>query len=242
MGITRLFEPWRWLASGVLAGLLGASIAAAPGLASSRPPVDFSLRFGSKAPNTPARIHLHILYKDPGHPHNPNAKPPALTKVTIQAPRGTVFDGSAVPACRASDDQLQENGRAACPTASRVGGGIGSVIVGSGQPVVLDATLFNAGNAVIELFTFKGTDTTAAVDRARFHGPRTMVLHPPVYPGISEREFDFTYRPVRGAGGKAFITTPPLCPPSGVWTSRLSYTVTTGARYRASSTTPCARG
>lgn len=66
-----------------------------------------------------------------------------------------------------------------------------------------------------------------------------MVLPPAVVPGFSEREFSFTYNGMRGDAGKAFIATPLDFPPSGVWTSRLTYTVTSGATYSATSTTPC---
>jgi hypothetical protein len=135
-------------------------------------------------------------------------------------------------------------GRSACPAETVVGTGFGAVESSTGppsDPFVLDATMINAGDAIIELFTFQGSDTTAAVDRARFESSDTMVLHPPVVPGITEREFAWTYLTAPPAASGAFVTTPPRCPASGEWTSTLEYSVTTGARYSVSDTTPCKR-
>lgn len=214
--------------------------ATAPAAPSS--PVDFSFGFSSTQPRTPADAALHILYKDPEAPDDPARQPPALTRVEIAAPPGSVFDGTAVPLCPATDGELMVQGQSACPPSSVVGGGFGSVVNAFGPPLdpfTADVTLFNYGNGIIELLRFEGAINV--VDRARFESPNTMVLNPAVVPGITEREFRFTYRGTGSGTGKAFITTPPECPPSGVWTSQLTYTVTTGGTYSAQSTTPCAR-
>jgi len=222
-----------------LVSALVTGLGAAPASAESTPATDFSLSFSADLPRTQTDAALHILYKDPEDPDNPNAKPPALTSVTIAAPPGTVFDGAAVPACAASDAELMLEGPAACPTASGVGGGFGSVVADPGppDPIIADVTLFNYGDGILELLTFPGNVNT--VDRASFEGKNTLVLHPRVVPGFTEHEFSFTYLGAGSSAGEAFITTPPDCPPSGVWTSQLTYTVTTGDTYSAQSTTPC---
>ncbi len=233
---------WRLAAATGLLCVLGTWGAVALARASAAP-ADFSLVFNTQVPSSLAAIRLHILYKDPQNPNDPNSPPPPLTSVTIKAPPGSVIDGSAVPACGASDQQLMVEGRSACPAGSVVGGGFGSVIVGAGPAVttdVLNATLINYGEGIIELFTDPSTGATVADDRAQFQGPSTMVLHPPVDPGVTEREFSFTYDAVRGPSGKAFITTPPQCAASGLWTSTLDYTVSNGASYSVMSATPCA--
>jgi|GEM_PF-5044821 len=226
-------------AAGVLALVALASTATA---AASAPPADFTLRFAPRTPGSLAAIRLHILYKDPQHPNDPNATPPALTSVTIKAPLGTVLDGRAVPACRASDRQLMLEGKAACPAGSVIGGGTASVIVGF-SPLAstyhLDATLINYGQGIVELFTDPTTGRPVADDRSQFESANTMVLHPAVTPGVSEREFSFTYDAVRGPAGKAFITTPPTCPTSRRWTSTLDYTVSGGGSYAVTTTTAC---
>ena len=223
--------------------LLTAGCALAGPAGAATPPADYSLDFSATAPGTGTDAALHILYRDPENPDDPDGKMPPLTRVAIKAPAGTVFDPTAVPVCDAGDGELQMQGRAACPADTVVGTGFGTVTGTdpSSGPFVLDATLINAGDAVIELFTFPGTDATAAIDRAKFENPSTMVLHPAVVPGITEREFSWTYLGSPPAATKPFITTPRRCPRVGAWQSGLDYTVTTGASYSVSDTTPCAR-
>jgi hypothetical protein len=215
-------------------------LVATPASAAQTPPADFSFTFSETRPGMPSDADLHILYKDPEHPDDPDGKSPALTKVTIAAPRGTVFDGSAVPTCEASNPELMLIGKAACPPQSNVGGGFGSVVfeVGPPEPQTADVTLFNYGDGIVELLEFV-QGGIKAVDRAEFEGKSTMVLHPAVVPGITEREFSFTYHGMPAGAVKPFITTPPRCPARGVWISQLTYTVTTGATYSVRSAQPC---
>jgi hypothetical protein len=221
-------------AAAVVFGLAAPSAAAVP------QPNRFWFTFDTTKPSTPTAAALHILYRDPKDPSNPSGKAPPLTYVKIAAPPGTVFDGTAVPACHASDAELMAAGPAACPPASRVGGGFASVVAdpGPSDSIVADVSLFNYGQGVVELLTFPGN--VRVTDRAKFEGRNAMVLHPAVIPGFTEREFSFIYYGRRGTGGKRFITTPPSCPSTRRWTSRLTYTVTTGATYRGQSVTPCA--
>jgi hypothetical protein len=229
-------------------GLIGLALAAlilagaAPTAGAATPPADFAFDFQTTTPGAPADAALHILYRDPENPDDPEAQPPALTEVRIEAPAGTVFDGDALPACPATDGEIQLQGPSACPEDTVVGRGFGSVEdTAAGGRYVLDAVLFNAGDAVIEVFTFQGTDQVAAVDRASYEGRNTMVLHPAVVPGITEREFAWTYMATPPAATGSFVTTPPRCPRSGVWESELEYSVTTGATYAVKDTTPCRR-
>jgi hypothetical protein len=228
------------LSAGLLLLTAGCALAS-PARAESTSPAEFSFGFDTTQTSASANAELYILYKDPENPDDPDGRSPALTEVIIAAPPGTVFDGAAVPACEASDAELMLLGQAACPEASRVGGGFGSVVTTAGQPneFVAEVTLFNYGEGIIELLEFLDGGFRA-VDRARFEGASTMVLHPAVVPGFTEREFSFIYEGMPGGSGSAFITTPPDCPPNGGWTSRLAYTVTTGATYSVSSTMPCA--
>jgi hypothetical protein len=214
---------------------------AAPSANAAAQPNRFWFTFDTTKPRTPTDAALHILYRDPEDPQNPDGKAPPLTYVKIAAPPGTVFDPTAVPACHASDAELMLLGPPACPPASRVGQGFGSVVADPGppDPFVADVALFNYGEGIVEVLTFPGD--VRATDRAKFEGSSTLVLHPAVVPGISEREFSFIYHGRRRGSGKPFITTPPSCPRSGVWTSRLTYRVTTGATYHARSVTPCDR-
>jgi hypothetical protein len=221
--------------------LMAGALTVAPARAESTAPADFSFSFDTTQAGATADAELYILYRDPENPDDPDGRSPALTEVIIEAPPGSVFDGGAVPACEASDAELMLLGQAACPEASRVGGGFGSVVTTAGPPeeFVAEVTLFNYGDGIIELLEFL-EGGLKVVDRARFEGESTMVLNPAVVPGFTEREFSLNYDGAPDSAESAFITTPPDCPQSGVWTSRLTYTVTTGATYSVEHAAPCA--
>ncbi|HEY1358203.1 MAG TPA: hypothetical protein VGF21_07855 [Thermoleophilaceae bacterium] len=227
-------------------GIIAIALALAGGgqaHAESTAAVDFELGFVSRTPGSVTGMRFYSLYKDPS---DPRAKPSPLREVTIEAPAGTRFNGAALPACHATDMELKAQGRDACPASSRVGGGSLTVMTGFGpplDPVPSDATLFNSGNGVIELFTQPGTNATLGIDRTTLTGPSTLTAHPPVTPGgppdgeSSVREVHLAY----DTGAKPFIRTPASCPPDGRWVGRLRFRTKDGHAYSARSTTPCTR-
>src|SRR5690242_8570591 len=94
---------------------------------------------------------LHIHYTKPG---DPNAKPSPIRKLRLDAPAGTVFHSSTVPACKASDTEVQALGPSACPSSTRIGGGPIVVITGFGppfDPFVSPTPVFNDGNGWLEV-------------------------------------------------------------------------------------------
>ena len=159
-------------ASGVAASC-AALAGAAPADADSTPAGDFSFRFSSPQPNVSAGLELRQLYK---RPDDPNAKPSPVRRFLFAAPEGTVFDGSAVPACAATDQEFQQLGRAACPPGSVVGEGFITVMTGmpGEQPFALDTTVFNGGDGIIELFTEQGTGVFLSIERPKFRGPNAF--------------------------------------------------------------------
>jgi hypothetical protein len=78
-------------------------------------------------------------------------------------------------------------------------------------------------------------------DRLKIDGS-TLSAHPPVTPGgppdgetaVKSIAFDI---PVRGS----LITTPPVCPRSGAWTTTGTFAFADGTTETASATTPCSR-
>jgi hypothetical protein len=211
----------------------------------SAPALDFQLQLGARQPASATSMTFHTVYRNPA---DPSGKPSPLRKSVIQAPRGTVFDGHAVPTCSASGSQLMLAGSSACPQASQVGTGTVIVITGCGPPVdpeTLDAALFNSGNGIIELFTDHSTGAPIAVGHATFTAPNTLTETPAPNPGCppsgetSVRQVDFHFNEVRGAGGAAFITSPPSCPASRRWASKITATVADGHSYVATSSTAC---
>ena len=204
--------------------------AAAPANADATPAGDFSFQFSSARPGTATGLEFRQLYKDP---NDPNAKPSPVRRFLFAAPEGSVFDGSAVPACSATDQQFQQMGRAACPADSVVGEGFITVMTGfpGEQPFRADATVFNSGDGIIELFTQEGTGTFVAIERPKFRGTNafedTDIAPTPGGPPdfqSAAREAYLEFPVSRGATGRSFITTPPECPVSARWTAHFEWT------------------
>jgi hypothetical protein len=200
---------------------------------------EFDLGLTATRPGAPTGMHVRVLYRDHAAPEG---KAPPIVEVRLELPAGLRFDTAAVPRCDATDAQLRLLGRAACPPGSRVG--TGSLTATTGipgvDPVETDLTVFNGGDELIELVSFKGTDVTAGYDRLKIDGS-TLTAHPPTTPGgppdgrTTVREIEFTIDE-RGS----FITTPPECPATGRWTSHGSFTFASyPAPVTAASETPC---
>jgi hypothetical protein len=227
----------------VAAGALGAVTASAD----TTPAGDFSFQFSSTQPGTPTGLAFRQLYKNPS---DPNAKPSPVRRFLFGAPAGTVFDGSAVPACAATDEQFQQMGRAACPAESVVGTGFITVMTGmpGEQPLPADATVFNSGDGIIELFTAPGTGTFLAIERPKFRGADafedTDIAPTPGGPPDGQsaaREAYIEFPLTRGPDGRSFITTPPGCPAGERWTARFEWTNADGNSYANTHDVSCGR-
>src|SRR5689334_8109380 len=88
-----------------------------------------TLRFSTATPGAPGGISFAADFHDPA---DPGAKPHALTAFDIVLPAGTAIDFGAIPQCTASDAELQLEGTAACPPASRLA--TGTLITDTGSP------------------------------------------------------------------------------------------------------------
>ena len=236
---------WRRATIWGTAMLAGGAIGAAPASAGSTPAGDFTFSFSSMHPGTPTGLEFRQLYKNP---NDPNAKPSPVRRFLLAAPEGSVFDGSAVPACNATDQQFQQMGKAACPAESVVAEGFITVMTGfpGEQPFRADATVFNSGDGIIELFTQEGTGTFLAIERPKFRGANafedTDIAQTPGGPPdfqSAAREAYLKFPVSRGPDGKSFITTPPECPASGRWTARFEWTNGDGNSYTNTHDTPC---
>jgi hypothetical protein len=229
---------WRKATFWGTAMLIGGAINAVPASADRTPAGDFSFMFTSTRPGTPTGLEFRQLYKNP---NDPSAKPSPVRRFLFAAPEGSVFDGSAVPACNATDQQFQQMGKAACPAGSMVGEGFITVMAGipGEQPFPLDATVFNSGDGIIELFTEQGTGTFLAIERPKFRGANafedTDIAPTPGGPPdfqSAAREAYLVFPLSRGPDGRSFITTPPACSPSRRWTARFEWTNADGNSYR----------
>jgi hypothetical protein len=223
----------------VSAVTIGVVTAAGSALATTGRRADFALGFGTGKPATKAALVLHVVYKAAG---DPDAKPSPIRRVVIAAPQGTRFDTNAVPQCKASDDDLRAEGSGACPAESRIGAGTLTADTGFGppaDPVNADLTLFNTGDAVLEVVTAEGTDRVLGTDRLHIGGS-TLTGAPPVTPGgppdgeTAVREIDFTIDAKTG-----FVITPPTC--TGEWTSTGTFGFKDGAEETLHSAVRCDR-
>jgi len=208
---------------------------------------EYAFGLSSRAPATPTGLAVSVTYR---HPQDPEAKPPALEEVAVVLPTGFRFDTGVVPSCEASNEELRLLGRGACPPESRVGAGTLLAVTGltGVDPVETDLTVFNGGDELIELVSFKGTDITAGYDRLKIDGGR-LVADPPVTPGgppdgrTTVRQVEFTIPQQTtgsGASRRSFLTTPPECPAGGAWTSRALFKFAAHERQELTAQTPCA--
>lgn len=236
---------WRKTTIWGTAMLLWGAISVAPASADSTPAGDFSFQFSSTQPATPTGLQFRQLYKDP---NDPNAKPSPVRRFLLAAPEGSTFDGSAVPACDASDQQFQLMGKAACPAKSVVGEGFITILTGfpGEEPFSLDATAFNSGDGIIELFTMPGTGTFLAIERPKFVGTNafedTEIAPTPGGPPdfmSAAREAYFKFPVLRGPDGRSFIRTPAKCPARRRWAAAFEWTNADGNSYTNTDDTPC---
>jgi hypothetical protein len=171
-----------------------------------------------------------------------------LRGVVIALPPGSRFDGAAVPACRAGDAELLALGAAACPAASRIGGGTVTAITGLGRPgdpMRLTATFLNAGGGVLQLLAPAGAPGALLVVHGAFRRPNVLAFPSvPAVPGgppdwgSAVRSVDVRLD-LAGTAAHPFLRTPPRCGASRRWVSVLTFATADRHLYAARSTSPC---
>lgn len=198
---------------------------------------ELDVPFKATTAATESGLNMTLRYLNP---EDRDAPPPAITKVVLRLPEGTRIDGSAVPVCDASNEEIQARGRAACPPESKVGEGKLIAYTGSPlDPVRNDVGIYNAPGELIEIITYEGTAQTTGVDRLKVDG-NVLTGNPPFVPGappdgrtsVSEITWDLP------AAGR-FLVTPPTC--GGQWTSVGEFEFDDGGSTTVTATQPCQR-
>jgi hypothetical protein len=232
-----------WCLAGLVAGL---ACGVGPADAESGRLADFSVGLPTRAPGSPTGMAVHVEFH---RADDPDAKPSPIRTATFALPPGSRFDTTAVPQCMATDEELHSQGADACPAESELTVGTLTAMSGFGppaDPIVGDDHVFNGPDQLIEVITVPGNSASPAFDRLRIEGS-TLTAHPPVTPGgppdgeTAVRSIDFEV-PVRVAGGRALITTPPSCPAGDRWTSTGTFAFADGSSDTVTSVTPCMRG
>jgi hypothetical protein len=199
------------------------------------------LIFGKQRPGVASGVRVDIDYVNPD---DPAAKPPAVRRVVEQFAQGARIDTAAPELCTASDAELMALGESACPPGSKVGEGVVTVdtgIPGPGRIVTADVDFFNNTNQLIYLNTVRGTGARSVIRAAV--GSNTVVTDVAMLPGtppdggaIDVVHVSFP-RLVRN--GRAYLTTPPRCPPSRRWINQVSFTYGDGVTQTVNSPSLC---
>jgi hypothetical protein len=213
-------------------GVAAAAAVALPAAAQAGPRADYKQMFTTSVPGASTGTDTQILYK---HPDDPNAKPIPVRQEVFTFPEGTTFDDSVVPACKASDLEVQLMGPSACPRASWTGQGIGDTTMtgfpGAGESAI-DVDGWNDGSGTL-LFGRDHQTGIGFATRARRQG-RVITVDVPRTPGgppdgESALRWVHNVFGARSRAGRFYIGTPGTCPASGVWTFTAHLTFADGA-------------
>jgi hypothetical protein len=211
-------------------GLATVAVAQYGGSDGSRQEAEYTL--SEREPSSPTAEHFLFDYVNPS---DPEAKPPAVQRVTTVLPKGGRYDPTVPGSCTASDAELTAQGSAACPEDSAIGGGVVTVdtgVDGPGRIVTADVEFFNNAEdpegEFIYLNTVRdsGARTVIRADVTRRRTITEVGMLPGTPPdGGAIDTVDVTVDEVVGeSDGAAYITTPGICRARGYWTARVRFT------------------
>ena len=157
---------------------------------------------------------------------------------------GTKFDTSALPRCRASDEDIANLSVRACPRSSKIGTVKGQGLIVTGNPFNTIATLFNGRRQIIVVVRLVDDGRLITYFRDDVRGG-SVAVNLKIPGGVALTRFEAHvprhYRRYKGKR-RAYLRTPPTCPPSGVWTTTAIFTYRDGSSQQRATTTPCKAG
>lgn len=214
------------------AGSAAASVALA-GTASG-PHETVTLSATSLEPGTPTGSLYDVRYRNPS---DPSSNPPAVRRLVAVSPAGTRIDTSVPARCEASDAELKAEGDAACPSASRIGGGTATISVLGGAPSTNQVSVYNTRDGFLQLVKFGGFGVGVA--RTTIRGTTLDTRIPTCIAGgqppsgcPSDQAVVLASRILvrrTVVRGRSYATTPPTCPRPG-WPTKLSFYFGDGTR------------
>lgn len=200
--------------------------------------------FSTERPDAATGVFMNMRFFNPA---DRGAKPYSVDKVVIEAAAGTRFDHFAVPRCDASDAELMARGEAACPPGSKVQSGRMAMDTGSpfGVPRIIHfrTMTFNSREGFVSLGEAENPPMRGVV-RSRDRGGTVIVDYADA-PGWPPPDRYSAMTVMRNSGppiirgGRAFMRTPPSCPPSRRWTTRYTFIYHDGARQTETTHAPC---
>jgi hypothetical protein len=197
--------------------------------------------FSSKTPGTGTAMTLHIRYTKTGA--DPNAKPSPIRHFQLDAPAGTVFHTSKVPACGADDAQVMLLGPSACPSESRIGAGTVTVVTGFGSPFDpfgSPTPVYNDGKGWLEISqTPSNPAVTIAVTRLAVSGSRVSGPIGASPGGPPDGETAVSAVDLSFPASTGYITSPPTCPAGRKWVATGTFRFADGTTQVVHGDTPC---
>jgi hypothetical protein len=215
-------------------------LATAAAFASPQFSSTFQASYSSQEPGSSSAFDALASWSDPGEP---GGKPKELRRITVTMNPGSRLDTSALPYCKASDEDVQALAVRACPAATKLGEvHTQGVYAGSPAPFNTLATLFNARRqiiVVVQLDNRHGMLLTNFRDDVKRSSIRINLK---IGKGISLIRFQAhvpRHQRKRHGKRKAYFTTPKSCPATGVWTTSVLFEYRDGSSDQHTSTTPC---
>jgi len=222
-------------------------VAHAQPVTGARGTVDFTLT--TTQPCTSAGFTYKASFRNPT---NPGADPPPLRRLVIKGAEGSAIDTQVTTRCQVSDAKLRQEGEAACPPASRIGGGSAKVKASLLPTVSYRSVLFNADHDQLELLTgappapnvvvhgyIKGDIIDSPIPTCINGGyvPKdcptdqaTLLSNTLSAPALTTGS---------GATRRAYFTTPPTCPSSGMWQTPVTFFYGDGVEETLVTEQPC---
>jgi hypothetical protein len=181
--------------------------------------------------------------------NDPDGDPPALRHLTIELPPGSRSDTSVPGRCAASDMQIMLQGESACPPSARVGSGEATLKQLGAGVSTYPTVLYNAEDQQLELVM--SGDRVVAVVHTYIHGTTLEGPVPTCITGGNPPDgcpFDqltllanhLETVPI-SRGGRNYGTTPPTCPKSGRWRTRVKLYFGDGSVDDVITEAPCSR-
>src|SRR3954471_524961 len=189
----------------------------APAAAEPTARVEYADAFTTRTPATPSG---RVFFDEFFDARDPEAKPPPVQHVHLQLPTGARFDTDAVPHCGATDAELMARGADACAPGSQVGSEVFSFDTGVDGPnriVTNDIAFLNDPGELI-ILTQERQSGARVVVRGKI-GPETLDFELVPLPGTppdggADKREDANFPVTVGPEGKAWLTTPTVCPKS----------------------------